>query len=439
MFSRFNKFISEKQLFEPHQKVLLAVSGGIDSMVLLHLFEKSSFNYGVVHCNFQLRDVDSDKDEEFVREKVLAHGIPFFTKRFETVYYAGLNKISVEMAARELRYEYFEKIREENQYDYIATAHHQDDVLETFFLNLSRKTGIRGLAGIKEKNGCVIRPLLFAGRNEIEAFARKKFIASREDRTNNEIIYHRNFIRNRILPQLTQINPSFRKNMAETVANLREAEEVYSFFIEKEKKKVLYTENDEFAIDIESLLKAKFPKVLLFEILSGFNFNSKVVDQVFKSLHSLPGRQFFSKTHRLVKDRGNLYITPLSEADKRIFYLEEGDTEVYEPFRMVIENIPNVNFKIEESRESACIDANETDFPLLIRKWRQGDYFRPLGMSGFKKISDFLVDEKIPVHQKENIWLLCSGQKIIWVMGLRLDDRFKITEKTTRILKFSIT
>lgn len=438
MLSRFLEYINEKHLFEPRQKVLLAVSGGIDSMVLLHLFEKSEFDYGVVHCNFQLRGSDSDKDEEFLKQQVLIHGVPFFNTRFETEDYANLNGISIEMAARELRYNYFEKIRAENHFNFIATAHHQDDLLETFFLNLSRKTGIRGLTGIKEKSGRIIRPLLFASRREIENFARTNFIGFREDRTNSEVIYQRNFIRHRILPLFQSLNPAFNNNLSETISNLRITEEVYSFFIQKEKEKVLSSGKSDVSVNVKSLLQFPFSEVLLFEILSEFNFNPKVISQVFQSLETLSGKQFFSKTHRLVKDREQLFITALPDSKNQIFYIEEYDVEMFAPFDLTIEKISKEDFEMTKSADVACLDKSQLEFPLLIRKWQQGDYFQPLGMSGFKKISDFLIDEKIPVHRKENTWLLCSGQKVVWVMGHRIDNRFKITPQTGQIVKITM-
>ncbi|KAF0236022.1 MAG: tRNA(Ile)-lysidine [Prolixibacteraceae bacterium] len=213
MLQRFLENIKIKKLFEPKQKVLLAVSGGIDSMVMLYLFEKSGFDYGIVHCNFQLRGNESDRDEEFVKTQVLIHGVPSYFTRFDTEEYAQLNGISIEMAARDLRYGYFEKIRVEHHYDFIATAHHSDDLIETFFLNLSRKTGIKGLAGIKDKSGKILRPLLFASREEIEKFASENYIEFREDSTNNEVFYQRNFLRHRILPLFSKLNPAFKKNI----------------------------------------------------------------------------------------------------------------------------------------------------------------------------------------------------------------------------------
>ncbi|WP_372934453.1 tRNA lysidine(34) synthetase TilS [Mariniphaga sediminis] len=438
MLSRFIEYIKEKQLFEPSQRVLLAVSGGIDSMVLLHLFEKSEFNYGVVHCNFRLRGADSDEDEAFVREQVLNHGVPFFFRPFDTEEYARLNGISVEMAARELRYNYFEEIRSEKGYDYIATAHHQDDLMETFFLNLSRKTGIKGLTGIKEKAGHVIRPLLFIGRKEIEDYARFNFIEYREDYTNNEVIYQRNFIRHRILPLFSELNPSFKNSLPETIQHLREAEDVYSLCIKEAREKVVTTRENEMAVSIDALLRSPFSKTLLFEILSEYNFNPQVIDQILQGLKSVSGKQYYSKTHRLVKDREHLFLTRLKAEDERIFYLEKEDLELFAPFDLTIEKTDIDNFQIVKSSHVACIDLDKLEFPLLIRRWKQGDYFQPLGMTGFKKLSDFLIDEKIPVHEKENIWLLCSGQKIVWIMGHRLDNRFKISTKTRRILKIEI-
>jgi tRNA(Ile)-lysidine synthase len=438
MLGRFLGNIKEKHLFEPQQKVLLAVSGGIDSMVLMHLFEKSEFDYGVVHCNFQLRANESDKDEEFVRQQVLMHGVPFFSTRFDTEDYARVNGISIEMAARELRYNYFEKVRIENNYDFIATAHHQDDLLETFFLNLSRKTGIRGLTGIKEKSGHVIRPLLFAGRREIEDFAQANFIGFREDHTNSEVIYQRNFIRHRILPVFAELNPAFKKNLSETIENLRDVEDVFSFFMQKEIKNVISLDGDEVSVSIEKLKQFAFPEVLLFELMTPYNFNANVIQQVFNSLENLPGKQFYSKTHRLVKDREHFFLTPLPEPENRIFYIERDDIELFTPFDLTMERAGAETFKIIKNSNVACLDMKKLEFPLLIRKWKTGDYFQPLGMSGFKKISDFLIDEKIPVHQKEKIWLLCSGQKVVWVMGHRIDNRFKITEETRQILKIEI-
>ena len=438
MFDSFIKFIEERQLFEQHQKILLAISGGIDSMVLLYLFEKSGYEYGIAHCNFNLRGEESNEDEHFVRQQVLIHGVPAFFQSFETEEYARLNGISIEMAARELRYRYFEKIRSENHYDYIATAHHLDDLIETFFLNLSRKTGIKGLTGIKEKSGRVIRPLLFAGRKDIEEFARKNFICFREDSTNSEVVYQRNFLRHKILPLFQEMIPSFNKNILASVENLKDAEMVYSGFIKDEKEKVVLEKKQNAVINIEQLLNTQFPKVLLFEILTGFGFNTAVIDEVFESLNSDSGKQFFSKSYRIVKDRKQLFITLNENDDERIYYIENNDIELLEPLNLVLEKHKAENFIISAESNVACLDYDELEFPLLIRKWRQGDYFQPLGMTGYKKVSDFFINEKIPLHEKESTWFLCSGKKIVWIIGHRIDNRFKVNRETKTVLKVEL-
>lgn len=438
MLNQFIQNIKQNQLFESRQKILLAISGGIDSMVLLHLFEKSGFNYGIAHCNFKLRGNESDEDEEFVKKQVLIHGVPAFFETFETKEHADINGVSIEMAARELRYEFFEKVRIENGFDFIATAHHQDDLIETFFLNLSRKTGIRGLTGIKEKTGTIIRPLLFAGRGEIENYAHENYIDFREDSSNSEVVFQRNFLRHKILPLFSELNPSFKKNILASIENLKDAEQVYSGFIHSEKMGVVSENQNETVINIEKLQKTSFPKILLFEILSTFNFNSTVVNEIIKSFATSSGKQFFSKTHRAVKDRKDLFISLITNEDAKIFYIENEDLELFEPLDIVIEKLPAEGFQIIKNPNIACIDLSEIDFPLLIRKWQQGDYFQPLGMSGFKKISDFFIDQKIPIHEKENIWILCSGKKVVWIMGHRIDNRFKITPQTTNVLKIEI-
>jgi len=438
MLNRFLENITTKKLFEPKQKVLLAVSGGIDSMVMLYLFEKSGFDYGIVHCNFQLRGDESDSDEEFVKRQVLIHGVPSYFKRFDTEEHAQINGISIEMAARELRYEYFEKIRAEHNYDFIATAHHSDDLIETFFLNLSRKTGIKGLTGIKDKSGRIIRPMLFTGRTDIEQFASGNYIDFREDSTNSEVVYQRNFLRHKILPLFSNLNPSFKKNILASIENLKDAKAVYSGYFETAMKNVVKSAKISQISNIKKLLNSPHPRLLLLEILSEFNFNPPVIDEVFQSLDSESGKQFFSKTHRLVKDREMLFVSLVEEKENKIFYIEHDDIELFEPFDIKIEKLPGKDFKIRKEQNIACLDSQKLDFPLLIRKWQLGDYFQPFGMTDFKKISDFFIDEKIPVHEKEKIWLLCSGEKIVWVMGHRIDNRFRIDKNTISVIKIEI-
>nr|WP_319267774.1 tRNA lysidine(34) synthetase TilS [uncultured Draconibacterium sp.] len=438
MFDQFITNIKQKQLIKSGQKVLLAISGGIDSMVLLHLFERTGFEYGIAHCNFRLRGDESDGDEAFVHEQVEQHGTPAHFETFDTKEYASLKGISIEMAARELRYEFFERIRKEFEYDYIVTAHHQDDLIETFFLNLSRKTGIRGLTGIKEKKGKLIRPLLFASREEIEKYASENYIPYREDSTNSEVVYQRNFLRHKILPLFSELNPAFKKNFMASVDNLKAAYDVYENAIGNEIQQVLTKENGQTVVSISALQNSSHPKTVLLEILSGYGFNASVVDAVYQSLDTLSGKQFFSKTHRLVKDRDALFIQELKDDEDRVYYIEEDDMELFAPFDISVERVDANDFTIIKDSNIGCIDIDEVQFPLLMRKWQQGDYFQPLGMTGFKKVSDFFIDQKMPLHEKENTWLLCSGKKIVWIMGYRLDNRFKVTDATQKVLKLKI-
>jgi tRNA(Ile)-lysidine synthase len=364
--------------------------------------------------------------------------MPAFFETFDTKEYAAINGISIEMAARELRYNFFEKVRAENGFDYIATAHHQDDLIETFFLNLSRKTGIKGLTGIKKKSGKIIRPLLFATRKEIEKYSDDYYVEYREDSSNNEIIFQRNFLRHKILPLFSELNPVFKKNLLATVENLKDAEQVYTATLQTEKRGVVTKKTDETIIDIEALLKTPFPKILLHEILTEYNFNATVVDEVYNSFSTDSGKQFYSKTHRALKDRNKLFISVIKNEEEQVFYIEEKDIELFEPLDISVQKLPAEGFEIIKKANVACIDLSKIEFPLMIRKWRQGDYFQPLGMTGFKKVSDFFIDRKIPIHQKENTWILCSGKKIVWIMGHRLDNRFKVTPATSTVLKIEI-
>lgn len=407
-------------------------------MVMCDLFEKCRFNYSVAHCNFKLRGDESDGDEKFVRDYAGQSGVDFYHTSFETTEYAKVNGISVEMAARELRYNYFNELCRSHGFDFIATAHHQDDLIETFFINLLRKTGIKGLTGIKPKSGNLIRPMLFAGRERILGHASRFKIPFREDSTNSSLAYRRNFIRHEILPRFADVNPAFRENIARSIENLKEVEEVYLSAIEKEKRKILSQYGDNFRIDIPVLLKSKFPKIVLYEILNEFRFNADIFENIFEGLGENPGKQFFSPGFRLVKGRGELIITPLEQKTTRQFYIEKGDIELFSPVEVAISVIKNENYKIPSSPLIASFDYDKLEFPLVIRKWRQGEYFQPFGLDGLKKVSDFFIDEKFSIPEKEDAWILCSGNKIAWIMGHRIDGRFKITAETKTICRLEI-
>lgn len=437
MINRFNLYYSENQLFQHSDKILLAISGGIDSMVLWRLFEEAGLNYAVAHCNFHLRGDDSNQDEVFVKETANYLGVKIYTTHFDTQEYASAAGISIEMAARQLRYDWFEEIRREGNFRWIATAHHLDDMLETFFINLVRKTGIRGLTGIKPKSGYLVRPLLFTSRSEIEAYARSKEIEFRTDITNEDVVYQRNFIRHRIIPELEKLNPAFKNNLAETMENLRQAEEFNDYETARQIRKISSPQNPD-EITISSLVKQAFPDQLLFAWMTRYGFNPSIIKEVYSQLEGEPGRQFFSKSHRLVTDRDKLIVTPIPESSEEIFYLENSDTWLGHPIQMTITRHAASEFRIISDPRTACLDEDKLEYPLILRKWSPGEYFQPLGMHGFKKISDFFIDQKLSIPEKENTWILYSGGKVVWIVGHRIDNRFKITKETKMVVQLTL-
>ncbi len=438
MINRFTAYIREHHLFLPTDNVLIAVSGGIDSMVLWKLFEMAGFTYSVIHCNFQLRGKESDGDENLVREHARELGIRLFVKKFDTLDYARLKGISVEMAARELRYAWFEKIRSSENFNYVATAHHLDDLLETFFINLIRKTGIKGLAGFREKSGTLIRPMLFTTRQEISGWSEINGVTFRHDSTNNEMVFQRNYIRHSIIPKLEKMNPAFRNNLAETIKNLRDAEDFYLTEIGRQIRKISGTGAGNAEIIISALLKLSHPRQVLFEWMSRYGFNSSTIDSLFANLEKEPGRQYFSKTHRLVTGRNKLIITLLPEGKSHYFYIEKNDVEVVEPVHLLMKIQDAKGFEIIRDPHFACLDAGLLSFPLIIRKWNPGEYFQPLGMTGFKKISDFFIDEKFSLPEKEESWIIYSADKVAWIIGQRIDNRFRITPETREVLTIQL-
>jgi tRNA(Ile)-lysidine synthase len=438
MLAQFIEYSEKNGLFHASDKILVAVSGGVDSMVLLHLIHQTGISFSVAHCNFHLRDEESDGDEKFVRHYAEKNKFQLFTEHFNTREYARLNGISIEMAARKLRYEYFKNLSVNQKFNAVATAHHQDDLIETFFINLIRKTGIRGLTGIKNKSGNIIRPLLFTDRNRIYAYAVKNNIPFREDSTNTQTDYIRNYIRHKIIPEFVQINPAFLKNTLASINNLKNVEEVFQHSIQAEKKRVVQTEGAHPVLSVKNLLAYPFPRILLYEILIDYNFNPAVIDEVFEGICEESGKQYFSPTHRAVKDRDEIIITENKEKDPSVFYMEEGDLELFTPLHISINTYDAKNFAISHNPLEACLDYEKLDFPLCIRKWKIGEYFKPLGMSGFKKISDFFIDEKLSIPEKENTWILYSGNKVVWIIGQRIDDRFKITPYTKTVYHLKI-
>ena len=431
MVEEFKKFVVKKALLAKEDKTLITVSGGRDSVVLCELFYKAKLPFAIAHCNFQLRGKEANDDEVFVKKLARKYKVDFYSKRFETKKFADKNKLSIQEAARVLRYEWFEETRKKNGFDFIATAHHKDDELETFFINLIRGTGIAGLHGILPKRGAIIRPLLFAGRNEIDAFVKKYKLKFREDSSNASEKYQRNKIRHKVLPLFEEINPSFRSTLSEEIVRLSEVEKIYNYFIDVNKKQILRNNS----ISISALKKSPFASVLLYEILKKYQFNSDVTEQVFNSLDSESGKQFFSPKYRLVKDRHNLIIAKRKSAKtNNVFSVSQNIKRLVTPLKMELSQVENSdNFVIPKDAKIASLDFEKLKFPLELRKWKEGDFFYPLGMKQKKKISDFFIDIKISLPEKENTWLLCSGSDIVYVSGKRIDERYKVGKETKTI------
>ncbi|MEI7828948.1 MAG: tRNA lysidine(34) synthetase TilS [Prolixibacteraceae bacterium] len=440
MVENWKKHIESSQLFSSSDTLLVGVSGGIDSVVLLDLLNFTGLAFAVAHCNFRLRGEESDLDEKFVKELAGKYEKPYYSQAFDTDEYASDHGISIEMAARDLRYEWFEKIRRTHHFDWIVVAHSSDDQIETFFLNLARGTGISGLTGMKTVNGKVIRPLLFASRKEIEMYASARKLQFREDSSNALTVYQRNRIRHMLLPIMEEINPSFRASMQETIGHLRDTSSIYYTTIQRARDMVVQVNHgSELALSIAELQLLQPLSTYLFEILKPFHFNGDVVEEIVKALDGQSGKQFFSTTHRAVLDREVLLIQQLTELSDARFYLEEDCEKLHNPIRLAISTqIRTASLKLNTAASTALIDKDKVQFPMILRRWQKGDSFQPLGMQGMKKLSDFFVDEKFSLTDKENCWLLTNGEEIIWIVGVRLDDRYKISHQTTNVLEIKL-
>jgi len=439
MIQRFIHYINDNHLFRMTDTILVGVSGGIDSVVLLDLLDKAGYSLAIAHCNFRLRGDESDKDDDMVSNLAKKYDVQLFKTSFDTVDYAQENKISIEMAARELRYRWFELIRTAHHFDCIAVAHHRDDQLETFFLNLARGTGLAGLTGMRPANGKIVRPLLFASRGEIEQYRLENFLDYREDSSNKSTYYQRNLIRHSLLPVMETLNPSFREGLIKTMSYLEDISKICDQAILQNWERVVLRKGDEYLISIAELKMLDPLQTFLFGFLKPFGFNSSVTGDIVTSLNGISGKQFVSQSHRLVRDRDSLILKPLVSDKRQQFYLDEGMDKLVFPVHLKISVILKKDkSKIPDSRYVACIDRDKVQFPLLIRKWQQGDYFKPLGMNGYKKISDFFIDSKLSIPEKENVWILANGEQVIWIIGHRLDDRYKITPQTQHVLRLDI-
>jgi tRNA(Ile)-lysidine synthase len=440
MYTDFIKHIEHHDLCRKTDKILLAVSGGVDSVVMANLFHRHGFKFGMAHCNFGLRGAESDGDEQFVAALAKKYSVPFHVQRFPAADYSKQKGISVQMAARELRYGWFEDLCSSQKYDFIATAHHLDDQIETFFINLIRGTGISGLHGIPVKYGKVIRPLLFIYRKQIEDYAMANHLHYRSDSSNASTKYLRNKIRHELIPVINEMNPDFNHQLTSAINRINDIELIADQAIVNWKKKVIQETGLGFIIDIPALRDATPLLTLTWELLSPFGFNQSQVNNIVQSLSRGHGKIFLSPTHRAVKNRLQLIIQPLPVPGKNepkhvTLHQFIRRKSLKHPIPLLLEKINDPShYKIPSSNNIASLDCDKIFFPLILRKWEPGDVFYPFGLNRKKKLSDFFIDQKFSLPDKENCWLLCSGNHIVWVVGHRIDHRFRITAKTKQIL-----
>jgi tRNA(Ile)-lysidine synthase len=437
MLEQFLNHIDRFRLCSKSDSILLATSGGVDSMAMLYLFREAGFQIGVAHCNFQLRGKESDDDEEFVSHVCKELGIPFFIKRFETEAYAWENTLSTQMAARELRYTWFEDVLSRHGYHYLATGHHFDDSMETILLNITRGSSTDGLAGIPVKNGHIIRPLLFSTRKQIEKYALNRGMVWREDQSNLTDDYQRNFIRHQVMPKLKELNPSLETTWQSGIEKIQgDLALLHHAFVDW--KKQFVTESAE-RITIDKSGLPLFPQStsLLWRFGRTVGFNFEQTKEIIHSLNGQPGKRFLSSSHLLVVDRDQIIITQHQQHWSETVIETERREAHLGPFGLRIEYIQEL-VPVSGDYE-AIVDAEDLTFPLVWRKWKPGDFFHPLGMNHKKKLSDFFIDKKLSITDKESATVLESDGKIVWVVGYRIDDRFKLTSKTTAMFKFSLS
>ncbi|MDQ2720155.1 MAG: tRNA lysidine(34) synthetase TilS [Bacteroidota bacterium] len=478
LLNKFINCISGQNLFQKEDHLILAVSGGVDSVILCELCHQANLNFSIAHCNFQLREEESERDENFVRSLGEKYRIKVFVKKFDTKDYSEKKKVSIQVSARELRYNWFDELLNEpsdiryqesgnnhnqnqefdalrildSQYitphtSYLLTAHHANDNVETILMNFFKGTGINGLRGILSKQKKIIRPLLFAKKEELLLFAKENNLSFVEDSSNSSDNYTRNYFRNQIIPAIQKVFPQAENNLINNIEKFKEIEILYQQSVQLHKKKLLEQKGNELHIPVLKLLKAEPLKTIIYEIIKDFNFTPNQTDEVMSLLNSESGKYLQSLSHRILKNRNWLIIAPINTVEANHILINESDKEIlFDEFKL---RINDHQLKVDEHHTSgplhqlsnniACIDSDEITFPLLLRKWKQGDYFYPLGMQKKKKLSKFFIDQKLSLTDKEKIWVIESNKKIIWIIGKRIDNRFKIMPKTKNILELSLS
>jgi tRNA(Ile)-lysidine synthase len=445
LLERFQQFIHEHQLFTSGDQLLLAVSGGIDSVVLCELCKQAGFPFAIAHCNFKLRGEESERDAAFVQQLAAGYQVPFYKKEFETQIYATTHKLSIQEAARELRYGWFGDLltTHHSPLTYLVTAHQLDDNIETMLMHFFRGTGIQGLRGMLPKQGTTVRPLLFARKQELRYFAQEHTLTWVDDSSNVQDKYTRNYFRNQVIPLVHTIYPEAENNLAENLRRFADMELLYNQAMDLHRKKLCEKRGDEVHIPVLKLQKSVPLHTIAYEIIKDVGFSPAQTNEVLHLLSSESGRYVQSSTHRIIRNRRWLIIAPLQSEQPQTLVIDEDEQKVvFDNRQLVLEHFVTDQARVPgkqlpNSQSVATLDKTALHFPLLLRKWKKGDYFYPLGMKKKKKLARFFIDQKLSLTDKEKVWVLESNKKIVWVVGLRIDDRFKITDATKSVLRIT--
>lgn len=438
LLQRFQQYIHEHNLFTTNDSLLLAVSGGIDSVVLCELCKQAGYRFAIAHCNFKLRGEESERDASFVQQLASAYAVPLHVKAFNTGAYAAEKKLSIQEAARELRYGWFEEVLKKEGFTYLVTGHHLDDNIETMLMHFFRGTGIHGLRGMLPKQGMIVRPLLFARRQELKYFAQENVLTWVEDSSNTIDKYTRNYFRNQVIPLVHKIYPEAEQNLADNLRRFSDMEMLYTQAIGWHRKRLCTVRGDEVHIPVLKLKLSQPLHTITYELIKDFGFTPAQTDEVLHLLGSETGRYVQSSSHRIIKNRRWLIIAPLQSEHAQTLVIDEDDRKVvFENGELLLEHFEMEKKQLSNNTAVATLDKKELQFPLLLRKWKKGDYFYPLGMRKKKKLARFFIDQKLSLTDKEKVWVLESNKKIIWVIGSRIDDRFKITDATRQAVRIT--